>query len=108
MATPQQRRVSAIVAHLPGVKRAVHGKGREIQRRAEALFDEHDRPGGHRVTGEPVKADTVGARGQIDYLVSIEGPVPHIIEFGREGYTREDGTKVGPMEGLRILGRAVL
>lgn len=99
MANPRDiRRVNKIVSHLPGVVDATHGVGRQIAARAEAIFAEHDRPGGHEIVGE---ADG------IDYLVSIEGPVPHVIEFGRAGYTRDDGADIGPMEGLHILGRAV-
>lgn len=90
--------VTKLVSELPGVKAEVHAKGRAIQARAEALFAAHDRPGGHKIVGEK--------RGQ-DYLVSIEGDVPHVIEFGREAYTNKQGKRVGPMEGLRILGRAV-
>lgn len=99
MANPRNvRKVNRIVSHLPGVVEAVHNKGRAIEARADALFSEHDRPGGHEIVGEP---------DGIDFLVSIEGPVPHVIEFGRSGYTRDDGAEIGPMEGLHILGRAV-
>lgn len=93
--------VDAYIAHLAGVKAAVHTEGREIQSRAEAAFAAHDRPGGHRIVGE--KQNT-------DYLVSLEGPAPLVIEFGREGFDqkRPDGSTrhVGPMQGLRILGKA--
>lgn len=96
--TAHQRYVASIVAHLPGVRKAVHSDGREIRDRAKALFAEHNRPGGHEIRG---------AADGIDYVVSIEGEVPHVIEFGRAGYTRDDGAEIGPMEGLHILGRAV-
>lgn len=90
--------VNAYIAHMRGVRTAVAAEGRKIQARAEALFAEHDRPGGHRIVGE---------KGLTDYTVSLEGPVPIVIEFGREGFTRPDGRYVGPMEGLHILGRAI-
>lgn len=89
--------VNAYIAHMPGVKKAVRAKGREIQGRAEALFAAHNRPGGHEITGE--RRDT-------DYLVSLVGPAPLSVEFGRGPFTRDDGVHVGPMEGLHILGRA--
>lgn len=97
-ASAKSRKVNRIVSHLKGVQNAVHSEGRQIADRADAIFAAHDRPGRHEIVGEEAG---------IDYLVSIEGPVPHVIEFGREGYTTKDGHQVGPMEGLRILGRAV-
>lgn len=92
--------VNAFVAHLPGVKRVVHAEGRSIQGEAEALFASHDRPGGHKITGEKSPI------GGTDWIVSLEGPVPVVIEFGREGFTRSDGRRIGPMQGLHILGKA--
>lgn len=99
MASPSQARmVNQIVSHLPGVKKAVHTTGREGEARAKAAFAQHDQPGGHRVVGET--QDT-------DYVISLEGPVPHIVEYGRHGYTRQsDGAKIGPMQGLYIIHRA--
>lgn len=91
-------RKNRIIAHLPGVKDAVHDKGRAIQNRAEALFAPHNHPGRHEIVGE--KQST-------DYLIHLEGPAPLSVEFGRESYTTKDGHQVGSMEGLRILGRAV-
>lgn len=92
------RKVNKILSHLEGVKQAVHVVGREGQARAEAAFASHDQPGGHRVVGET--QDT-------DYVISLEGPVPHVIEYGRHGYTRQsDGAKIGPMQGLYIIHRA--
>lgn len=99
MASPSQvRKVNTIVSHLEGVRQAVRTVGREGQARAEAAFASHDQPGGHRVVGE--SQDT-------DYVISLEGPVPHVIEYGRHGYTRQsDGAKIGPMQGLYIIHRA--
>lgn len=92
--------VDAFIAHMPGVKRVVHAEGKSIQAKAETLFASHDRPGGHRIVGE--KAPIGGT----DWIVSLEGPVPVVIEFGREGFTRTDGRRIGPMQGLHILGKA--
>lgn len=93
-------RVADIVAHMPGVKASVFAEGRDIQARAEAIFASHNRPGGHEIDG--TKQDT-------DYLVLLVGPVPIVIEYGREGYTTQRGghtVEVGPMQGLHILGKA--
>lgn len=94
-------RIADITAHMPGVKAATKAEGREVQARAKALFAPHDRPGRHRIGGR--SEDT-------DYLVTLEGPAPIVIEYGREGFDqkRPDGSviHVGPMQGLHILGRA--
>lgn len=93
--------IASVIAHMSGVKASVHAEGREVQSRADSAFAAHNRPGGHEIVGE--KQDT-------DYLVSLVGPVPLVIEFGREGFTqqRPDGStiEVGPMQGLHILGKA--
>jgi hypothetical protein len=95
--------VNAYIAHMPGVKRAVHAEGKKIQATAKALFAGHDRPGGHSITGEKSPI------GGTDWIVSIEGPVPVVIEFGREAFVREsDGRRIGAMQGLHILGRAAV
>lgn len=100
MASPgKARRANHLISHLDGVKDVVHGHGRRIQSNAERIFARHDRPEGHEVTGRT--QDT-------DYLVSLQGRAPHIVEYGRAGYTREsDGAKIGPMQGLYILHKAV-
>jgi hypothetical protein len=93
-------RVASIIAHMPGVKSAVYAEGKAIQGRAEALFAPHNRPSRHEIEGK--KQDT-------DFLISLVGPVPIVVEFGREGYTDERGgrtVQIGPMQGLHILGRA--
>jgi hypothetical protein len=93
--------VNAYIAHMAGVKGAVHAEGRQIESRADALFASHNRPGRHEIVGE--KQDT-------DYIVSLEGPAAVSVEYGREGFTqtRDDGSTrdIGPMEGLHILGKA--
>ncbi|GAA3509981.1 hypothetical protein GCM10022234_00160 [Aeromicrobium panaciterrae] len=96
------------IAHMPGVKDAVNEKGRETQHVAEAIFAKHDRPGGHQITGGP--------DGITDYYVYLEGPVPHIIEYGRAAYVTKKaqrlgdriipaGTHVGAWDGTHVLRR---
>lgn len=93
--------LNAYIAHMPGVKGAVHAEGRQVESRADALFAAHNRPGRHEIVGET--QDT-------DYVVSLEGPAALSVEYGREGFTQEraDGSRrdIGPMEGLHILGKA--
>lgn len=93
--------VNAYLAHMGGVKKSVHDEGRDVKKRADALFKAHDNPGGHRITGE--RQDT-------DYIVSLEGTGPGdnplAVEYGRGPVEYDDGRKVGPAEGLHILSRA--
>lgn len=95
------KRIASITSHMPGVKDAVRAEGKEVEARAKALFAHHNRPGRHEIRG--VREDT-------DYLVYMAGPVPIVIEYGREGFEQKlkDGSTrhVGPMQGLHILGRA--
>lgn len=98
------------IAHMPGVVQAVHRKGDEAAAIAEGIFAKHDRPGGHRVFGE---------YGQLtDAYVILEGPVPHIVEFGRAGYVTKKtqrlgnsiipaGTMIPPWEGTHVLRRTM-
>jgi hypothetical protein len=91
------RGVDAKVAHMAGVKAAVHANGREIEARAQAFLASHHRTGEAHIEG-----DVQGT----DYLVSLVDPAALSIEFGRAGYTTKGGGHVGPMEGLHILRRA--
>lgn len=85
------------VAHMRGVKAAVHKHGRGVEARAKALLAAHRSEGVAKIKGETQNTD---------YLVSLVDDAALSIEYGREGFTREDGVYVGPMVGLRILGRA--
>jgi hypothetical protein len=87
----------AKMAHLPGVKAAVHAKGREIQSTAQSLLASHRHTGAARIDGET--QDT-------DYVIYLVDPAALSIEFGRSGYTTKRGGHVGPMEGLHVLRRA--
>lgn len=89
--------IDARIAHLPGVKAAVHAKGREFETTAKALLASHRRTGEARIEGH--KEDT-------DYVVSLVDPAALSIEAGRGGYTTKSGAKVGPMEGLHVLRRS--
>ena len=93
--------VNAYIAHMPGVTKAVRDEGKDIESRAEALFAAHDNPGGHEIEGH---------RGDTDYVVSLVDTTgdgdPLAVEYGRGPVEYEDGRKVGPAEGLHILGRA--
>jgi hypothetical protein len=85
------------VAHMRGVKVGVRLLRDEVAAAAEALLAQHRRTGEHRIV--KVMEDTDG-------LVILEGRAAITLEYGRGGYTRDDGTYVGPMEPLNILGRA--
>jgi hypothetical protein len=58
----------------------------------------------HRETGS---AQIVVEHGAVDSYVVLDDPASLSIEFGRGEYTRGDGRRVGAMEGLHVLSRAV-
>jgi hypothetical protein len=89
--------MDAKIAHMAGVKAAVHAKGREIEARANVFLAPHRRTGQAHIEGDV--EDT-------DYVVSLVDPAALSIEFGRGGYTTKSGAQIGPAEGLHVLRRA--
>lgn len=96
------------IAHRPAVVRAVGDKAQQVQAVAEGIFAKHDHPGGHSITG--------GRDGITDSYIYLEGPVPHIVEYGRAGYYTDKpqpignrvlpaGTHIGPWDGTHVLRR---
>lgn len=92
------------VAHMPGVLAAVEREGERVQGIAEGIFSKHDRPGGHSIEG--------GHDGVTDYYIYLDGPVPHIVEWGRAGYVTQKqqgkippGTPIAPWEGTHVMRR---
>lgn len=104
------RETHDFIAHMPGVVAAVHRKGDEGVAIAQAIFGKHDHPGGHKIVGEYGH--------QTDAYIILEGPVPHIVEYGRAGYVTKKtqrlgdsiipaGTVIGPWEGTHVLRRTM-
>lgn len=91
------RGVNAYIAHMSGVTGAVMDEGRAIESRAKSDL------ASHRVTGA---ASIEIERQDTDAIVSLVDEAAISIEYGRESYTRDDGVKVGAMQGLHILARA--
>jgi hypothetical protein len=92
------------VAHMPGVVAAVGVEAERVQGIAEGIFAKHDRPGGHSIGG--------GMDGITDSYIYLDGPVPHIVEWGRAGYVTEKqqgpippDTAIAPWEGTHVLRR---
>lgn len=89
------------IAHEDGVQRALAKHTDKVAARARVLLAEHHHDGDAEIDTQT---------GDIDhYVVLSDERGQHAalsIEFGREAYEREDGTEVGAMEGLHILGRA--
>lgn len=96
------------IAHMPGTKKAVYEFTKtRVLPVAQGIFAQHDHPGGHSI-----KLD----QGITDSYVVLEGPVPHIVEWGRKGYKTEKpqpignrvvpaGTWIGGWEGSHVLRR---
>lgn len=81
------------VAHMLEVKVAVRLARDEVKGVAEGLWAIHNRPGRHELTTQD---------DDVDALLSLDGPSPLSVEFGR--HPDEHGK--GAMRGLHILGRA--
>jgi hypothetical protein len=97
-----------VIAHMPGVKAGVYEfAASKVFPKAQAIFAPHNRPGGHEITHD---------RGVTDTYVNLEGPVPHIVEWGRASYVTDKdqpvggsvvpkGTVIGAWEGTHVLRR---
>lgn len=88
--------IDKTIAHMPGVKEAVHSEADEIGARARSNL------AAHRAEGE---AEIQVDHRNPDAWVSLVDPAAVSIEYGRSEYTR-DGVTVGAMDGLYIIHRA--
>lgn len=96
------------IAHMSGVKAAVYEfAASKVLPKAESIFAPHDGPGGHSITL---------SRGITDAYVNLEGPVPHIVEWGRASYVTDKdqpigntvvpaGTRIAGWDGTHVLRR---
>jgi hypothetical protein len=82
-----------LIAHMPEVVAEVRAHADVVGARAEALFGPHDRPGGHYIEVTHDRTDS---------FVSLVGPAPLSVEYGRS--PNENGK--GGSTGLHILSRA--
>jgi hypothetical protein len=96
--------VDEYVAHMPGVLAAVNSEGERVQGIAEGIFAKHDHPGGHSIGG--------GADGITDYYIYLDGPVVHIVEWGRRAYVTQKqqgpippNTPIKAWEGTHVMRR---
>jgi len=94
-----EARLHSTVAHMRGVKAGVYEfAATRVLPRAQAIFAPHDHPGGHSITID---------RGITDAYVNLEGPVPHIVEWGRAAYITDKPQRIGNHvvpAGTRIAG----
>lgn len=74
------------IAHQPAVIQAIRDERDRIYRIAESIWAKHNRPGGHSI-GK--------ANGITDAYIYLEGPVPHIVEWGRAGYVTKKPQRLG-------------
>lgn len=89
------------LASLPGVQAAVTSAAEGLQRDAQAVFQAHDRPGGHELG--------IDKRG-LDRFVYLEGPAPLSVEFGHFTRTPKNPTDAWMptwVQGLRMFDKAV-
>lgn len=91
-----RRDLDSIVAHMKPVRAVVRLEADDIGIRAEGLFAEHNRPGGHEIKVE---------HGRVDSEVVMTGPAPLSVEYGHFQGSGRLGVRRF-VEGLHILGRA--
>jgi hypothetical protein len=85
-----------VVASLPGVKVARRAAAEALGQEARANLRAHRETGASRIVVRHRTRDS---------FVELVDAAALSIEFGRGGYTRRDGKRIGPAEGLHILGR---
>lgn len=78
--------LEAYIAHRRDIRAQLTAKRDEIFVIAQGIWAQHNRPGGH---------DIVKGRGVLDTYIHLEGPVPHIVEWGRSGYTTTKAQRLG-------------
>lgn len=84
-----------LIARQAGVRAEVSSVAGQVEAAASARLAAHRRTGEHQIATErPNFTD-------VDVVMTGAGAVS--VEYGRDGYTRPDGTRVGPMDGLRIM-----
>lgn len=88
--------LDSIVARMKPVRAVVRLEAAEVGTRADGLFAEHNRPGGHEIKV---------AHGRVDSEVVMTGPAPLSVEYGHFMGDRRLGVRRF-VEGLHILGRA--
>lgn len=86
-----------MLAHRPGVRKAVRRLAEEVAASARADLATH------RVTGD---ARIEVEHHDTDSIVSLVDKAAMSIEYGRAGYTTPGGRSVGPAEGLFIITKA--
>lgn len=86
------------IAGLTGVQAAVKAVTEQVASVARADLEQHRQSGEHQIVVERPN--------HLDYDIVLTGPAAVTVEYGRDGYTRPDGTNVGPMDGLGIMRHA--
>lgn len=82
-----EARLHSEIAHMRGVKAGVYEfAASQVLPKAKAIFAPHDHPGGHKITIN---------QGITDTYVNLEGPVPHIVEWGRASYVTKKPQRIG-------------
>lgn len=78
--------LEAYIAHRRDIRKELTAKRDEVYEIAAGIWAGHNRPGGHDITK---------GRGLLDTYIHLEGPVPHIVEYGRSGYVTKKAQRLG-------------
>jgi hypothetical protein len=102
--------VHHIVAHLEGVRSAVHREAEEVGKRADGYLAEAKATTRWHNIGNPAstghRVDVEVTQHDVDSTVDLVGPNAMAVEFGHEPSGYFAGTKTRPPHGLYILTHA--
>lgn len=88
-----EKEMNKKISHLPGVKKSVHGFGKEIGMIAEGRLAPHRKTGQARIEV---------SQGEVDTIVSLVDPAALSIEFGHYLGRQELGTRRHFVRGLHL------
>lgn len=100
--------LNTVIAHMDGVRDAVHDEAKERGRKTKArLAEARASTRWHKIYGPDHLTDVSVTRGAVDSFVNLDAPNPMAIEYGHAPSGVFEGTDTKSPEGLYILTRGV-
>lgn len=100
--------LNTVIAHMDGVKDAVHDAAKDGGRKADArLSAARASTRWHKIYGPDHLTKVTVSRGEVDSFVNLEAPSPESIEYGHSPSGVFEGTDTKSPEGLYILTKGV-
>ncbi|WP_074133131.1 DUF5403 family protein [Mycolicibacterium houstonense] len=96
--------LNKVIAHMPGVRDAIHDEAKQIGRRAESnLAQVRASTRWHKIYGPDHLTRITVTQGSVDAFANLEAPGPEAIEFGHAPSGVFEGTDTRAPAGLYIL-----